>query len=94
MALLDSGQHRPYHWGQPYLHFTHAGKQASWPHFQENQKWIFMYNLLLLMLATNFFPEKTVGMKSLQRCAGISFQSMQVFISGLELGVQWGQRGI
>ena len=23
---------------QPFFHFTHAGKQASWPWFQENQK--------------------------------------------------------
>ena len=23
---------------QPFLHFTRAGKQASWPWFQENQK--------------------------------------------------------
>ena len=66
----------------------------------ESEVWIFMYNLLILMLATSssssffFFLEKTVGMKSPQRCAGISFQSMQGFISGLELGVQWGQRGI
>ena len=33
-------------------------------------------------------------MKSPQQCAGISLQSLQVFISRLELGVQWGQRGI
>ena len=24
MAMLKSGQHRPYHWEQPFLHFTHA----------------------------------------------------------------------
>ena len=41
-----------------------------------------------------FPPKKTVGMKSPQWCAGISLQSLQVFVSGLELGVQWGQRGI
>ena len=38
---------------QPFLHFTHAGKKASWPCFQEN------YTLLILILATNFFfPKK------------------------------------
>jgi len=35
-----------------------------------------------------------MGTKSPQRCAGISLQSPQVFVSGLELGVQWGQREI
>ena len=57
----------------------------------ESEVWIFMYNPLILMLATNFFfffPEKNVGTKSPQRCAGISFQSLQVFVSGLEFGVQ------
>ena len=33
-------------------------------------------------------------MKSPQRCAGISLQSLQFFVSFLELGVQWGQRVI
>ena len=64
---------------------------------RESEVWIFMYNVLLLMLATTFFffsPEKTVGMKSPQQCAGISLQSLQAFVSGLELEVQWGQRGI
>ena len=62
--------------------------------------WIFMYNLLILMLATNSFPKKkpknkkTVETKSPQQHAGISLQSLQVFISFLELGGQWGQRGI
>ena len=42
-----------------------------------------------------FFPKKiTVGMKSPQQYTVISLQSLQVFISHLELGVQWGQRGI
>ena len=31
-------------------------------------------------------------MKSPQRCARISLQSLQVFISGLELGVPWGKK--
>ena len=61
---------------------------------RESEVWIFMYNLLILMLATNFFPQKTVGMKSLQQCARIILQSLQAFISRLELGVQQGQRGI
>ena len=66
---------------------------------RESKVWIFMYNLLTLMLATYFFhthtkKKKTVGTKSPQQCAGISIQSLQVFISRLELGVQWGQRGI
>ena len=39
---------------QPFLHFNHAGKQASWPCLQMMlEEWIFMYNLLILMLATN-----------------------------------------
>ena len=56
----------------------------------ESEVWIFMYNPLILMLATIFFffPEKNVGTKSPQRCAGISFQSLQFFVSGLEFGVQ------
>ena len=56
-----------------------------------------MYNLLILMLASIFFfflPEKKVGTKSPQQCAGISLQSLQVLISGLELGVQCEQKGI
>ena len=54
--MLGPGQHRPYHREQPFLDFNHAGKQASWPCFQEkSQVWIFMYNLLILVLATNFF---------------------------------------
>ena len=69
-----------------------AGQLAMFS--RESEVWIFMYNLLILMLATNFFSQKTVGMKSPQQCAGISLQSLQVFISRLELGVQWGQRGI
>ena len=59
VAMLESGQHRLYQWEQPFLHFTHAGKQASWPCFQENQSLDFKYNLMILMLATFFFPEKT-----------------------------------
>ena len=42
VAMLKSGQHRPYHWEQPFLHFTHAGKQTSWPCFQENQKFVYL----------------------------------------------------
>ena len=41
-----------------------------------------------------FFSQRTVGMKTPQQCAGISLQSLQAFVSGLELEVQWGQRGI
>ena len=26
-------QHRPYHWDQPFLYFTHTIKQARWPCF-------------------------------------------------------------
>ena len=33
---------------------------------RESEGWIFMYNLLILMLATNFFPEKTVATQSPQ----------------------------
>ena len=38
VAMWDPGQHRPYHWEQPFLHFTHAGKQASCPCFQEKSE--------------------------------------------------------
>ena len=54
---------------------------------RESEGWISVYNLLILMLATIFFPKKPVGTKSPQRCAEISLQSLHVFISGLDLGV-------
>ena len=68
-------------------------KASQLPMFSgESEVWIFMYQLLILMLATNFFSQKkkkkTVRTKSPQRCAGISLQSLQVFVSGLELRVQ------
>ena len=57
-----------------------------------------MYNILISILATNFiFPPKKRGgrgTKSPQQCAGISLQSLQFFVSALDLGVQWEQRGI
>ena len=94
MAPGGPGQHRTLpaqHWKQPFLHFNHAGKQASWPCFQEKSEvWIFMYNILILILETKFFfqkKKKTVGMKSPQQYAGISLQSLQVFISRLQLAV-------
>ena len=61
-----------------------------------------MYNILILMLATYFIflkkkkKKKGVGergTKSPQQCAGISLQSLQFFVSALDLGVQWEQRG-
>lgn len=61
-----SALHRPYHWEQAFLHFSHAGKHALPMFSGESEVWIFMCNLLILMLATNFFPEKTVQMKSPQ----------------------------
>ena len=33
---------------------------------KESEVWIFIYNLLILKLATNFFPKKTMGAKSPQ----------------------------
>ena len=65
-------------------------KACQLPMFSgESEVWIFMYNLLILMLATNFiYPPKKVGTKSPQQCAVISLQSLQFFVSGLELGVQ------
>ena len=53
-------------------------KACQLPMFSgESEVWIFMYNLLILMLATNIFsPKKTVGTKSPQQCAGISLQSL------------------
>ena len=78
----------------PLRPFCKAGQLAMFS--RESEVWIFMYNVLLLMLETNFFffPEKPVGIKSPQQCAGIILQCLQVFVSGLELGMQWGQRGI
>ena len=35
---------------------------------RESEVWIFIYNLLILMLATNFFPQKTVGTISTAMC--------------------------
>ena len=41
----------------PPLHpFWKAGQLAMFS--REFEVWIFMYNLLILMLATNFFPKK------------------------------------
>ena len=78
---MESGQHRPYLWEWPFLHFTHAGKQASWPCFQEKSKvWIFMYNLLILMLATNFiFPPKKVCVRLVQRLSVYDFITTQIY---------------
>ena len=49
-----------------------AGQLAMFS--RESRVWIFMYNLLILILATNLFQKKkkTVEMKSPQQCAGIS----------------------
>ena len=62
MAPGGPGQHRTLpaqHWKQPFLHFNHAGKQDSWPCFQEKSEvWIFMYNILILILETKFFFQK------------------------------------
>ena len=53
-------------------------KACQLPMFSgELEVWIFMYNLLILMLATKIFSlKKTVGTKSPQRCAEISLQSL------------------
>ena len=62
MAPGGPGQHRTLpaqHWKQPFLHFNHAGKQDSSPCFQEKSEvWIFMYNILILILETKFFFQK------------------------------------
>ena len=95
--MLESGQHRPYLWEQPFLHFTHAGKQASWPCFQENWNFgYFLYNLLILMLETNLIspPKKNSGNKFSTAMCWNQPSVSAGFVSGLELGVQWGQRGI
>ena len=73
---------------QPFLHFTHAGKKASWPCFQEN------YNLLILILATNFFFPKKDFERNLHSNVLESAFSLCTFLFHLELGVQLGQRGI
>ena len=72
--MLESGQHRPYLSGKAYL--TRAGLPlgAAFPPLhpcwkagqlamfsREFEVWIFMYNLLILMLAINFFPPKNSG---------------------------------
>ena len=68
MAPGGPGQHRTLpaqHREQPFLHFNHAGKQANWPHFQEESEvWIYMYNVLIFILATKVFftpPQKKSG---------------------------------
>ena len=69
-----------------------AGQLAMFS--RESEVWIFVYNLLILMLETNsFFPEKKVG-TNLHSDVLVSAFSLQFFVSGLELGVQWEQRGI
>ena len=61
---------------------------------RESEVCIFMYNLLILMLATNsFFPKKKVG-TNLHSDVLVSAFSLQFFVSGLELGVHWGKREI
>ena len=57
---------------------------------RESELWVYMYNLLILMLETKFFfnLKKGLGTKSPQQCAGISLQSLQIFASGLELEAQ------
>ena len=64
-----------------------AGQLAMFS--RESEVWIFVYNLLILMLETNsFFPEKKVG-TNLHSDVLVSAFSLQFFVSGLELGVQW-----
>ena len=48
---------------------------------RESELWVYMYNLLILMLETKFFfnLKKGLGTKSPQQCAGISLQSQQAF---------------
>ena len=60
-----------------------AGQLAMFS--RESEVCIFMYNLLILMVAINFIflKKKKVGTKSPQRCAGISLQSLQFFVSCL-----------
>ena len=69
-----------------------AGQLAMFS--RESEVWIFVYNLLILMLETNsFFPEKKVG-TNLHSDVLVSAFSLQFFVSGLELGVHWGKREI
>ena len=62
MARGGPGQPRTLpaqHWEQPFLYFNHAGKQGSWPCFQEKSEvWIFMYTILILILETKLKKKK------------------------------------
>ena len=76
---------------QPFLHFNHAGKQASWPCLQMMlEEWIFMYNLLILMLATTFFffPRENSGNEISTTMCWNQPSVSAIFVFGLELGVQ------
>ena len=63
----------------------------------ESELWIFMYNPLILVLATNFFfffPIKQWEQNLHNKVMESAFSLCRFFISGLDLGLQWGQRGI
>ena len=70
-----------------------AGQLAMFS--RESDILIFIFNLLILMLATNFFPKKKQWEWNLHSdVLETAFSFCSIFVSGLELVVQWGQRGI
>ena len=90
--MLESGQHRPYLWEQPFLHFTHAGKQASWPCFQENQSLDIYVQSTDFNVNQFFFFQKKKREQNLHSDvleSALAFSLCTFFVFGLQLGVQW-----
>ena len=61
---------------------------------RESDGSIFMYNLLIIMLATIFFPKKEWEQNVHNNVLESEFSLCRFFISSLDLEVQWGQRDI
>ena len=55
---------------------------------RESEVWIFMYNLLILMLETFFFPVKKRERNLHSDVLESTFSLCSFFVSGIELGVQ------
>ena len=67
-----------------------AGRLAMFS--RESEVWIFMHNLLILILATNSPPPKKNSGNEISTTT--CWNHPLVSSSSLDLGVQWGQRGI